>query len=138
MVKTLIIAMLSVLIMASHAAWADVIDPTKPMFLKTKKPVVTAKKKTKQVQKKVVVKKKEVPEVYVLTSTLVSRSRSIAVINEQAVTIGDKIGKATVVEINPAQVLLKSGKKDIRLALSTYNVKKTSPSSKQLSPRRLQ
>ena len=135
MIKMILIILFGVSVIFPQTVLADIIDPTKPLFMQTKKAPVKIRKKapTKKVSKKITS-----PEVYVLTSTLVSKQRTAAVINNQIVIVGDKIGKATVVEINPALVLLKSGKRSIKLALSTYKVKKTIRSSMQLSPRRLQ
>ena len=133
--KAMLMIALGISIVLSQVTSAEVVDPTKPMCVKKKKQEVKAKKKAPA---RKVERKKEDTEVYILTSTLVSKNRTVAVINNRAVTIGDKVGKATVVEINPALVLLKSGKRNIKLALSTYKVKKTNASSMQLSPRRLQ
>ena len=101
---------------------SDVTDPTRPLFSKMKKPPAT---KTTPVRITTVEKPAAKPEVYVLTSTLVSRQRTIAVINDRVVAVGDNVGRATVVEITPARVRLRSGTKEITIALAAAGIKKS-------------
>ena len=110
------------LMMISLMVRADVSDPTRPLFFKTQKPAPVIKHERVV---KPVIRAEEKPEVYRLTSTLVSQQRNIAVINDQVVSVGDKIGRAVVVAIKPAIVVLKSGNNEIELALAIEKVHKS-------------
>ena len=54
----------------------------------------------------------------VLQSTTVSASRRVAVISGQRLTVGDRVQGATVTEIQPFQVMLQRGGRDIALRLT--------------------
>lgn len=111
---------LAILALSMHAS-AESADPTRPLFFKSKQSVQLVKTKpvTKQTPAPV-----EKLEVYRLTSTLISNKRKIAVINNQVVSVGDKVGKAEVIAIKPAVVHLKSGNKQIVLALAIEKIDK--------------
>ena len=99
-------------------AQAAISDPTRPPMLKKKAAKVVAPKPVhREIEKKA-------PEVYVLTSTLVSRERTIATINGHVVAVGDKVGSATVVAIESAQVNLRQGSQVLTLMLAAQKVKK--------------
>lgn len=99
---------------------ADMADPTRPMFLR-KKPVSVPKKRAVSH-----VSSPTAPrEVYTLTSTLVSKQRTVAVINNHVVAVGDRVGSATVVAIESSRVKLRMGGRDITLVLTTQGVRKT-------------
>lgn len=53
----------------------------------------------------------------VLQSTVVSDGRKVAMINGRNYRVGDRVGKSTVVEILPHEVVLKRGDKTRRLRL---------------------
>ncbi|GMR07389.1 MAG: hypothetical protein BMS9Abin26_0392 [Gammaproteobacteria bacterium] len=61
---------------------------------------------------------------YELTSIIIAPGRRVAVINGQSLSKGDSLGNVTVVDIRPAEVLLKRGEEDIVLSLIPVNVKK--------------
>ncbi len=60
---------------------------------------------------------------YELTSIIISPNRRVAVINGQSLSKGDSLGNVIVVDIRPAEVLLKRGEEDIVLSLIPVNVK---------------
>jgi len=60
---------------------------------------------------------------WVLTSTLVSTERRSAVINNRVVVLGDRVRGATVIEILPSRVRLRSGSSDVTLVMLKKNVK---------------
>jgi hypothetical protein len=97
--------------------YASVDDPTRPMFLK--KAVSVKKKPAKKT-----VKRELVSEKYYLSSTLVSKDRNVAVINNRSVMVGDKIGRATVIAIQPSWVRLLADGRKITLQLSASQIKR--------------
>lgn len=99
---------------------ADISDPTRPMFLR-KAPVVVRQKK---VVPRVSIRKAPL-EKYTLTSTLVSKQRTVAVINNHVVAVGDRVGNATVESIESTRVRLRIGGRDITLFLDAQGVRKT-------------
>ena len=118
---TAVLLSATVLLLMPLMVQAEMSDPTRPLFLKKKTPALAPKKKTAPVP---VMKKKAAPEIYVLTSTLVSKQRTVAVINDRVVAVGDKVGSATVVAIESAQVRLRRGMRDITLSLATRKINK--------------
>lgn len=60
-----------------------------------------------------------------LQSVLISPSRSIAVIDGRAVRLGERVGEATLVSIEPSQVILQRGAAYERLSLLPGGVQKT-------------
>jgi len=83
-------------------------DPTRPPGLNSAPARVTTVKKGPR---------------WVLTSTLVSPVRRSAVINNRVVVLGDRVRGATVVEISPSRVRLRSGSSDVTLVMLKKNVK---------------
>ena len=59
-----------------------------------------------------------------LTSTLVSEGRRIAIINGKTVRQGDTVGSATVLKIQPTEVIVLQGGERKSLALLPSDVKK--------------
>lgn len=118
MMRSVMIWLLTILLTGlAVVARADVADPTRPLFFKSKKAAPVIKREP-------VVKPAEKPEIYRLTTTLVSQHRNIAVINDRVVTVGDSIGKAVVIEIQPTVVRLRSGSRQIELALAVEKIDK--------------
>lgn len=60
---------------------------------------------------------------WVLKSTLVSPQRRTAVINDRVVGLGDRVRGATVIEISPSRVRLRSRGADITLVMLKKNIK---------------
>lgn len=60
---------------------------------------------------------------WVLKSTLVSAERKTAVINNRVVGIGDRVRGATVVQIEPFKVRLRSGGSEVTLLMLKKKVK---------------
>lgn len=58
-----------------------------------------------------------------LESTLVSARRATAVINGRSVQVGDRVDGATVARIQPHEVILRAGTRDIHLRLMPPLVK---------------
>ena len=112
---------LALLLVPLLALSDDIADPTRPLFLQKKKVVVVPKKKAVAVP--YASEKTTPPEVFTLTSTLISKQRTIAVINDHVVSIGDKVGGATVVAIESAQVRLRKGTRDITLPLAAQKTR---------------
>jgi hypothetical protein len=110
-------------------AQAAISDPTRPPMLKKK-----AVKAPKPVHRVI---RKKAPEVYVLTSTLVSRQRTVAVINDRVVAVGDKVAGATVVHIESAQVTLRRGSREFNLMMATKKVKKVIRGQAEMEQQRL-
>lgn len=63
---------------------------------------------------------------WLLTTTLVSPERRTAVINNQVVTVGDRIGGARVVDIQADSVRLRAGGREVTLMIVSTNVKQAS------------
>ncbi len=55
---------------------------------------------------------------FVLQSTLVSPTRKVAVINGQALTVGETVGRAVVTDIRPYEVILNNAGREIHLRIS--------------------
>ena len=70
---TAVLLSATVLLLMPLMVQAEMSDPTRPLFLKKKTPALAPKKKTAPVP---VMKKKAAPEIYVLTSALVSKQRT--------------------------------------------------------------
>lgn len=62
---------------------------------------------------------------WVLTSTLISPHRSVAIINDQVVLVGQEVDGARLVAIKPGRVLLSRAGKKIKLKLIADPVKQT-------------
>ncbi len=62
---------------------------------------------------------------WVLSSTLIAPARRLATINGKTVSIGQRIGTAKVISIEPSQVALKEGNKKIVLHLLPNGIKRT-------------
>ncbi len=54
---------------------------------------------------------------FVLQSTLVSRTRKLAIINGRALRVGATIGQAVVIDIKPYEVILNNAGQEIHLRL---------------------
>jgi MSHA biogenesis protein MshK len=61
---------------------------------------------------------------WLLTSTLIAPARRLATINGKIVSVGERVGDARVMTIEPARVLLREGKKDIVVELSPRDFKR--------------
>lgn len=61
---------------------------------------------------------------YTLTSTVISPDRRFAVINGQRVTVGEVVGGARVLEIQPSWVRLRQGGRIRTVRLVPYSVKR--------------
>lgn len=61
---------------------------------------------------------------WVLSSTLIAPARRLATINGKTVSVGQKIGGARVVAINPAYVAIRDGDKEIILELLPVEIKR--------------
>lgn len=61
---------------------------------------------------------------WILSSTLIAPARRLATINGKTVGVGQKIGGARVLEINPSHVALRDGDKDIILELLPTDIKR--------------
>jgi len=61
---------------------------------------------------------------WVLSSTLIAPARRLATINGKTVSIGEHVGTAKVVSIEPSQVALKEGNKKIVLHLLPSGIKR--------------
>lgn len=83
-------------------------DPTRPAYLRSSKPKVTVK----QVKSKPLV-------ALTLNAILYSDNRKVAVINNQALSVGDKIADAVLTQIERFHVVLKRRGRTTRLVLST-------------------
>jgi hypothetical protein len=95
---------------------ADAFDPTRPPILQEKSVLVPTAKPLKFHETD-----------YRVTSILSSGQRKVAVINNQVVTVGDKVtagesGKATVIEITTSEVTLSKAQREfvVRLPSSQY------------------
>lgn len=62
---------------------------------------------------------------WVLTSTLISPQRSVAIINDQVVLVGQEVDGARLEAIKPGRVLLSRAGKKIKLKLIADAVKQT-------------
>ena len=62
---------------------------------------------------------------WVLTSTLIASTRRVATINGKTVSVGDRIGGARVIQIEPSQVALRQGTRHIVVKLSPRDFKRT-------------
>lgn len=60
-----------------------------------------------------------------LTATIVGPERRVAVINDRAVQIGQKIGGAVLVAVEPGSALLVHGEGEMQLRLHEVAVKRT-------------
>ena len=61
---------------------------------------------------------------WVLSSTLIAAERRMATINGKTVGVGQKIGGARVVTIDPSRVALRNGDKEIILELLPVDIKR--------------
>lgn len=61
---------------------------------------------------------------WVLSSTLIAPARRMATINGKTVGVGQKIGGARVVTIDPSRVALRDGNKEIILELLPVDIKR--------------
>lgn len=84
-------------------------DPTRPPGLAVGRSVLSAKRPLK----------------WRLTATIIGPQRRIAVINERAVQIGQKIDGAMLVAVEPGGVLLLHENRKSRLKLNATTVKRT-------------
>jgi len=66
---------------------------------------------------------KAAPE-WVLTSTIIASARRLATINGKTVSVGDRVGGARVIRIEPTQVALRQNHRDIVVALSPRDFKR--------------
>jgi hypothetical protein len=65
---------------------------------------------------------------WTLNSTLVSSGRRTAIINNKAVSLGDRINGATVVSIEPSTVRLREKGREVTLMMLQKNIKSLSRS----------
>ena len=61
---------------------------------------------------------------WVLSSTLIAPARRLATINGKTVGLGQKIGAARVISIDPSRVALREGNKEIILELLPMDIKR--------------
>jgi len=61
---------------------------------------------------------------WVLTSTLIAPARRLATINGKTVSVGERIGGARVMRIEPARVSLRKGTRQIVVQLSPRDFKR--------------
>lgn len=61
---------------------------------------------------------------WVLSSTLIAPARRLATINGKTVGVGQKIGTARVVAIDPSRVALREGDKEIVVKLLPVDIKR--------------
>lgn len=61
---------------------------------------------------------------WVLSSTLIAPARRLATINGKTVGVGQKIGAARVIAIDPSRVALRDGDKEIILELLPMDIKR--------------
>jgi len=112
-IKMVVAASLVLPVYVLKPGFAVEVDPTMPVFLQKKiKP-----KKNPPTPK---FKKLEV------TSTLLGAHRSIAIINDQVVTVGDEVEAAVVLAISPGRVTLRRAGKVMTLDVSRKNIKRQS------------
>lgn len=64
--------------------------------------------------------------VWILSQTLISPARRVAIINGKRVQIGERIGGAQVIAIEPARVALRKKNRDILLELLPKDFKRIS------------
>jgi len=111
------VSSLVLLLFTLYSGYPVVADPTMPMFLekkiKPKKAVVKAKPKYKEL---------------VVTSTLIASQRTIAIVNDKAVTVGDEIDAAVVLKISSNSVTLRRAGKMITLYVNKHDIKRQTKS----------
>lgn len=90
-------------------AFAETYDPTRPL-IGNKKSIKKASRAR--------------PDALKLTSVLYASGRSVAVINNQVLKIGDKIEKSTLIAIARSSVRMKKGKLVYNLRLESDSIKK--------------
>jgi MSHA biogenesis protein MshK len=61
---------------------------------------------------------------WILSSTLIAPTRRLAIINGKTVTVGEKVGGAEVMRIEPARVSLQEGGKQLVLKLAPRDYKR--------------
>ena len=61
---------------------------------------------------------------WVLSSTLIAPARRLATINGKTVGLGEKVGGAEVMAINPSHVALRDGDREIILELLPIDIKR--------------
>lgn len=89
-------------------AWSEVLsDPTRPPGLKTGGLAGGTKSAPR----------------WVLSSTLIAPARRLATINGKTVTVGEQVGGARVMTIEPARVSLREGDKDYVVQLTLQDFK---------------
>lgn len=104
-------AMVSILMVLPVMAWSALADPTRPAFLSEKKAV----------KKQIIIEKP-----LILSSTLVSNNRKVAIINDKVVGEGETVDNALILRISRNFVQVKRNQKVIILRLIlTEDVKKS-------------
>lgn len=71
---------------------------------------------------------------WTLTSTLVSPTRRSAVINDQVLSVGDRIGGAQVVDIQADSVRLRIKGREVTLRLLNTNIKQAAKPARSDTP----
>jgi len=104
------IALITALFCHISAFAESLVDPTRPP--------------SHQLATKSTVGIKAAPK-WVLSSTLIAPARRLATINGKTVSIGQRVGAAKVVSIDPSQVALIEGNKKIVLYLLPGGIKRT-------------
>lgn len=112
-IKVRMVVGLALLLLTVCSIYPVAADPTMPMFLKKKK----AKPKS-------IVVVKPTHKILVVTSTLIAQKRSIAIINDKAVAVGDEVDAAVVIDISSATVTLRRSGKLVTLYLNQKNIKR--------------
>jgi MSHA biogenesis protein MshK len=71
------------------------------------------------------------PAGYTLSSVVIGADRRVAVVNGRTVTVGDRVGAATVIDIQPSTVALARGGDRFVISLVALDVKKIAKKPKQ-------
>ncbi|MFQ5469369.1 MAG: hypothetical protein ACE5EH_03585 [Gammaproteobacteria bacterium] len=98
-------------------ALAELKDPTRPAYLHGSSGAVTMERMSETLDAGVNGRQLK------LTSTFVSGKSKIAVINNQMVKKGDRLGDIVVIDIKSSAVLLKDNREDIILTLYDRSIK---------------
>jgi MSHA biogenesis protein MshK len=108
--KSLLPGCLAVALAATHSAFAVEVldDPMRP-------PHATSVAVERPVAKR---------DGYTLSSVVIGVDRRVAVVNGRTVTVGDRIGAATVVDIQPSRVALTRDGRRFVIGLVALDVKK--------------
>jgi len=121
------------LFFAAFTSAAEVInDPMKPPAFALQKFRLAKLKKSNQLVKAKTETPKPATKPLVLTSILIGQKRKVAIINDQMMVVGDRIGQARLVKVSRDSVLLlKNGKRiELRLDNELTAIRKIAGESK--------